>query len=432
MSKIIVQVRELSKKYQLGTISHGSFAREISSIWARIRHKEDPNSIVINNNLQHSGSAQNIWALKNINLDIIEGETIGIIGKNGAGKSTLLKILSRITSPTDGCIKIKGRIASLLEVGTGFHPELTGRENIYLNGSILGMKKDEIDNRLDEIIKFSGVDKYIDTPVKRYSNGMKVRLAFSVAAHLKCDILLVDEVLAVGDSEFRRKSQEKINNDSNKFSKTTIIVSHQLRLIEKLCNRLILMDQGKIIEDSNDVNSIINKYRSKYMPQIDYQWLNSGREFNSNYFMPEELCVLTESNEPVTRPISDIENVYIRLIGNVKTIDPSFRLGIAIMDEQQNTIIESFFGDSKIKYDNESLLIGKNELRARLPVEILKAGRYSIKVICWLSRIEWIHNTYDESPSIILEVNKTWESHSGLEQRGMIAPKIEWINKVKL
>ena len=209
MKNIALNITNLSKNYKLGRISTGTLSQDLASMWAKINGTDDPNSKVASNDLKISEDAQRVWALKDINLEVQQGEILGIIGNNGAGKSTLLKILSRITSPTSGNIKIKGRIASLLEVGTGFHPELTGMENIYLNGAILGMSKYEIKEKVEDIIQFSGIEKYIETPVKRYSSGMRVRLGFSVAAFLNPEILLVDEVLAVGDIEFRKKSQEK-------------------------------------------------------------------------------------------------------------------------------------------------------------------------------------------------------------------------------
>ena len=208
----VIQIDNLSKLYRLGTIGSGTFQNDLIRWWAKIRKLDDPLQKVGERNIQNkTGNSDLIWALKDINLDVSKGDILGIIGKNGAGKSTLLKILSSITSPTTGSVKIKGRVASLLEIGTGFHPDLTGRENIYLNGAILGMLRNEIDQRLDEIIDFSGVERYIDTPVKRYSSGMYVRLAFAVGAHLNSDILIVDEVLAVGDIEFQKKCIGKMD-----------------------------------------------------------------------------------------------------------------------------------------------------------------------------------------------------------------------------
>jgi lipopolysaccharide transport system ATP-binding protein len=229
MSDIAIKVENLSKAYQLGDFTTGTLSRDIDRWWAKVRGKEDPFlKIGEANNRAIKGTSDIVWSLKDINLEINQGDAIGIIGKNGAGKSTLLKVLSRVTSPTRGSIKVKGRIASLLEVGTGFHPELTGRENIYLNGAILGMRKKEIARKFDEIVDFSGVERYIDTPVKRYSSGMYVRLAFAVAAYLESEILIIDEVLAVGDAEFQKKCLGKMNEVSKGEGRTVLFVSHNL------------------------------------------------------------------------------------------------------------------------------------------------------------------------------------------------------------
>ena len=255
-------IEDLSKKYRLGIISTKTLSGDLSRSFAKLFGKEDQNSSLISqNNLITRSNNEEVWALKNINVKIKKGEIIGIIGKNGAGKSTLLKILSRITSPSNGVIKVRGRIASLLEVGTGFHPELTGKENIYLNGAILGMKKIEIDQKFDEIVEFSGILKYIDTPVKRYSSGMRVRLAFSVAAHLEADILLVDEVLAVGDVDFQKKAIGKIKDVTKEGTRTVLFVSHNLSSIRKLCKKCILMDKGEL-KEFGSTREIIGKYLS--------------------------------------------------------------------------------------------------------------------------------------------------------------------------
>ncbi|MDH7516254.1 MAG: ABC transporter ATP-binding protein, partial [Bacteroidota bacterium] len=221
MSNKVISIEKLSKRYRLGSIGARTFTHDLQSWWAKLRGKEDPNSKIRMTNRQydyHAGKVKSddhfIWALKNIDLEISYGDVLGIIGRNGAGKSTLLKILSRITAPTIGEARVRGRLASLLEVGTGFHPELTGRENIFLNGSILGMKKAEIRKKLDEIVEFAEVSEFIDTPVKRYSSGMYVRLAFSVAAHLETDILIVDEVLSVGDASFQKKCIGIMQNEA--------------------------------------------------------------------------------------------------------------------------------------------------------------------------------------------------------------------------
>ena len=262
MKNIALNITNLSKNYKLGRISTGTLSQDLASMWAKINGTDDPNSKVASNDLKISEDAQRVWALKDINLEVQQGEILGIIGNNGAGKSTLLKILSRITSPTSGNIKIKGRIASLLEVGTGFHPELTGMENIYLNGAILGMSKYEIKEKVEDIIQFSGIEKYIETPVKRYSSGMRVRLGFSVAAFLNPEILLVDEVLAVGDIEFRKKSQEKMETDRKKLGKTILFVSHNLDAIRKICDRVLLLHNGNI-KTIGDPETVVGEYLNK-------------------------------------------------------------------------------------------------------------------------------------------------------------------------
>jgi lipopolysaccharide transport system ATP-binding protein len=244
MSDTVIQVDHLSKKYKLGVINNGTLYKDIQSWLARKKGKEDPHASID----KHYANIDDVfWALKDISFDVKQGERVGIIGKNGAGKSTLLKILSRITDPTEGVVKIKGKIASLLEVGTGFHGELTGRENIYINGAILGMKRREITRNLNEIIAFSGVEKYIDTPVKRYSSGMYVRLAFAIAAHLESDILIADEVLAVGDTEFQKKALGKMQDLSTGQGRTVLFVSHNLNSVLQLCNSALLLKEGRIV-----------------------------------------------------------------------------------------------------------------------------------------------------------------------------------------
>lgn len=260
MSKVI-EVENLSKAYQLGQFSTGTLSRDLERWWASIRGKEDPFiKIGETNNRETKGESNVVWSLRDVNFSIQEGAAVGIIGRNGAGKSTLLKILSQVTSPTTGSVKIKGRVASLLEVGTGFHPELTGRENIFLNGAILGMRKKEITRKFDEIVDFSGVERYVDTPVKRYSSGMYVRLAFAVAAHLESEILIIDEVLAVGDAEFQKKCLGKMGEVSKTGGRTVLFVSHNLASIKTLCTQGIYMKNG-MIESVGQVRDVLSKYK---------------------------------------------------------------------------------------------------------------------------------------------------------------------------
>ena len=247
-----IKVENLSKAYQLGNFGTGTVSRDLERFWARVRGKEDPFlKIGEENDRTKKGGSDIVWSLKDINFEVEQGDAIGIIGRNGAGKSTLLKILSRVTSPTTGSVKVKGRVASLLEVGTGFHPELSGQENIYLNGAILGMRKAEIKRKFEEIVDFAGVERYIDTPVKRYSSGMYVRLAFAVAAHLESEILIVDEVLAVGDAEFQKKCLGKMGDVSKGEGRTVLFVSHNMGSIRQLCNSAMLLSNGLIIKQGN-------------------------------------------------------------------------------------------------------------------------------------------------------------------------------------
>ena len=256
MRETMIEIDNITKTYRLGTIGGGTPKGDIQSFWARLRHKDDPNLRIGEKGYKKN---EKFTALDGVSFDVKKGETIGLIGRNGAGKSTLLKLLSRVTAPTEGEIRIKGKISSMLEVGTGFHPELTGRENVYLNGAILGMSRKEVDERIEDIIEFSECRQFIDTPVKRYSSGMFVKLAFSVAAHLNSDIMLMDEVLAVGDMAFQKKCIEKMVSVAKDEGKTIIYVSHNMQTIRQLCSRCVVLDKGKVIFNG-DVEDAINVY----------------------------------------------------------------------------------------------------------------------------------------------------------------------------
>jgi lipopolysaccharide transport system ATP-binding protein len=243
---IAIRLNHISKEYQLGVINYDLFYKDLQAAIARLRGRKDPHAKIEGD---HRGDhSRQFWALKDVSFDVAAGERIGIIGANGSGKSTLLKIISRITAPTEGNVQIRGRTASLLEVGTGFHPELTGRENIYLNGAILGMKRKEISRKMDEIVAFSEISEFIDTPVKRYSSGMYVRLAFSVSAHLETDIIVADEVLAVGDTAFQRKSLSKMKEISLNKGRTILFVSHALAMVQELCPKCVLLGKGRVLK----------------------------------------------------------------------------------------------------------------------------------------------------------------------------------------
>src|SRR6478672_3539888 len=314
MSKPVIQVEDLSKAYQIGQIGTGTISRDLERFWmTKVMGREDPFlKIGEMNDRSTKGGSDIVWSLKDINFEINQGEAVGIIGKNGAGKSTLLKLLSRVTGPTSGTIKVKGRIASLLEVGTGFHSELSGKENIYLNGAILGMRKKEITRKLDEIIDFSGCERYIDTPVKRYSSGMSVRLAFAVAAHLEPEILVVDEVLAVGDVDFQKKAIGKMNEISKGEGRTILFVSHDMTAITSLTNSTLILKNG-IASDIMPTEKAIQEYlKSESVTganffnrkrdgdlYIDSIFLNNDENLNQQISVGNKVSMSFKLNRPI-------------------------------------------------------------------------------------------------------------------------------------
>ena len=361
----VIRVENLSKQYRLGLVGTSTFKEDTKRWWARIQGKEDPflkfgvendRNIKLDNNF--------VWSLKDINFDVNQGDVVGVIGRNGAGKSTLLKILSKVTAPTTGSIKIKGRIASLLEVGTGFHPELTGKENIYLNGAILGMRKHEITRKLDEIISFAGVEKYVETPVKRYSSGMYVRLAFAVAAHLESEILIVDEVLAVGDAEFQQKCLGKMGDISKNNGRTIFFVSHNMPSISTLCNRAILLKNGKISIDSNVPDCISGYFgggdKSNYIDNINLSYSNifelkSIHLYNVNSFSGN---ILIDDKEIL------LETIFL-LFDEVSNYNITYHL----YNEQGDALFSFSHNNTKLKY-------GDNKLSFYFPPLFFQSGTY--------------------------------------------------------
>lgn len=336
MSTTVIKVRDLSKQYRLGEIGTGSLSHDLNRWWYKVRGKEDPYLKIgdINDRTQ-KGNSEYVWALQDINFDIQKGEVWGVVGKNGAGKSTLLKLLSRITAPTTGEINIKGKMASLLEVGTGFHGELTGRENIFLNGAILGMKRKEIASKLDEIIAFSGVDKYVDTPVKRYSSGMFVRLAFAVAAHLDTDILILDEVLAVGDASFQRKCLGKMNEVSANEGKTVLFVSHNLSQVQGLCKQGMLLENGQL-RMLGDIHKVVNQYVLGNQQQQSINLIDLPRMGpKSNDFWLKELKFINDSSQ-----IRVGDAISFDLTFECRTSIKELIVGFNIMDPLGNLLIE--------------------------------------------------------------------------------------------
>jgi lipopolysaccharide transport system ATP-binding protein len=387
MSNTVIKVENLSKKYRLGKVGTGTLSQDLSRWWSLVRGKEDPFlKIGESNDRTSKGLSEYVWSLKDINFEVNQGDTLGIIGRNGAGKSTLLKILSKVTGPTTGNIKIKGRIASLLEVGTGFHPELSGRENIFLNGAILGMSKNEIKRKFDEIVDFSGVDRYIDTPVKRYSSGMYVRLAFAVAAHLESEILIIDEVLAVGDAEFQKKCLGKMNDVSKGEGRTVLFVSHNMAAVENLCNKGIVLNNGNMIFEGGSKESIDyyfknqksvvenQKISSKYVDEISI--LNSEREKISELEMGNNFTIQIKA-----KGISEVSGLnmgfFIKDIYDQKIAAFSTAMKLPILLDSQRSNNEIF----EFNIINPPLLEGKYIID--ISIAYKKGGR-----------LEYIENAY--------------------------------------
>jgi lipopolysaccharide transport system ATP-binding protein len=341
MPNVVIKLENVSKQYRLGNVGTGTLSHDLNRFFAKALGKEDPTMKVGVSNKLDTVDGKYVWALRDINLEICDGEVLGIVGKNGAGKSTLLKLMSRVTSPTTGEIKIKGRIASLLEVGTGFHPELTGKENIYLNGAILGMTRREISAKFDEIVEFSGVKKYVDTPVKRYSSGMYVRLAFAVAAHLEPEILIVDEVLAVGDAEFQKKAIGKMQSVS-RSGRTVLFVSHNLTAVEQLCTKGILIQNG-MVKMQAKVHDITSAYKmmsvdenelrrsgTRVVEYQDYRMTDLAGKKTDEVFLGDDFIVTADFKSHETMDYCDmtldIRNDSNEFIGHITNYDDAFEI----------------------------------------------------------------------------------------------------------
>lgn len=408
----IIKVENISKQYRLGQIGTGTIGHDLNRWWAQLRGKEDPYlKIGETNDRSKKGFSDYVWALKDINFEVNQGEVLGIIGKNGAGKSTLLKILSKTTAPTTGSIKIKGRIASLLEVGTGFHPDLSGRENIFLNGAILGMTKREIKAKFDEIVDFSGVERYIDTPVKRYSSGMYVRLAFAVAAHLEPEILILDEVLAVGDVEFQKKCLGKMKDVSVNDGRTVLFVSHNLSAISQLCKNAVLLSNGKVV-DINETSLVINKYYQQHLEinqihEIKFEGLLKTYlqflELNVNGINPF-------ANELIVHPTQQI--IFQLKLFAEKNIPP-FRLSLAIFKDNVRLFSMSDYDFYESTYGHFSCLftIDKN---------VLRAGTYQVGIGSRTEDNLWIWNEHVCS----FNVSEVYDGQMNILDYGILNSKI--------
>lgn len=424
MSDIILKAENISKQYRLGLVGTGTISHDLNRWWYKVRGKEDPYlKIGEANDRSVKGNSDYVWALKDINFEVKQGEVLGIIGKNGAGKSTLLKILSKVTSPTTGVIKTKGRIASLLEVGTGFHGEMTGRENIFLNGAILGMTKKEIRSKIDEIIDFSGCERYIDTPVKRYSSGMTVRLAFAVAAFLEPEILVVDEVLAVGDAEFQKKAIGKMQDISSGDGRTVLFVSHNMAAVRSLCTTTIVLKNGTVGYCGNTEKGIIlylkNNFKDKFNFKDYRNRIGHGNvrivDLRVYNFKNEEIC-LNEFNgrDDYSFKIS---------VHNQKNISLNIDLGVSIFSNNGQLLTAT-----GSKYFLNRINLSSNEIKdikLFIPSFPFTNGTYILNLSC-RSNVNGLEDFIKDS--IFFEVECVSNKKENIIQlpKGMIEINHEW------
>lgn len=415
---IILKAENISKQYRLGQVGTGTLSHDLNRWWHKIRGKQDPYLKIGDiNDRSVKGSSEYVWALQDINFEVGRGEVLGIIGKNGAGKSTLLKILSKVTAPTTGSIKSRGRIASLLEVGTGFNGEMTGRENIFLNGAILGMTKKEITSKLDEIIEFSGCERYIDTPVKRYSSGMTVRLAFAVAAFLEPEILVIDEVLAVGDAEFQKKAIGKMQDISKGEGRTVLFVSHNMAAVKSLCTKGIVLEHGKVVLNDN-----IDKAVSYYLGGNGTERSNSKKfeRFNNQIFSLKEIGLQNEGksfDEPL------VENQKIELLTNVvfHTHDAHrYHITYHLHNEE---------GESLFSFSNSSsgveLKTGQNILKCIFPLNFFQSGNFCLTIFIVEDKRKSIFKENDVINFTVVDGGRDLGVYMGREP-GFIRPEFEW------
>lgn len=414
MSNIAIKAENLSKAYQLGKIGTGTISRDLERWVARLRGKEDPFlRIGEANDRTSKGSSDIVWSLKEINFEIEQGDAVGIIGRNGAGKSTLLKILSKVTSPTAGKISGRGRIASLLEVGTGFHPELTGRENIYLNGAILGMRKREINKKFDEIVDFAGIERYIDTPVKRYSSGMYVRLAFAVAAHLESEVLIVDEVLAVGDAEFQKKCLGKMGDVSKGEGRTVLFVSHNMGSIKSLCKKAMLLENGGLKKFA-DTTQVIDHYfhSGNKSANNTYTNIKSGSdEVHLNHIE------VVDENLNLLNNITVGQKMGIKISYFTESVDVVPNL--LISTSEGNMLFQSIMINSKSKF-------GLNEVVVWLPSHFLNDVRYTILVALSNLNPLHIHAQFEFSIEVGDDLNDIVRGDYKYKMHGILRPCLDW------
>jgi lipopolysaccharide transport system ATP-binding protein len=410
--KPIIKVENLSKQYRLGTIGTGTIREDVQRWWHRVRGKEDPYlKIGETNDRSTKGSSDYVWALKDINFEVMPGEVLGIIGKNGAGKSTLLKILSKVTGPTSGRIDFNGRIGSLLEVGTGFHPDLTGRENIFLNGAILGMTRREIRSKLDEIIDFSGCERYIDTPVKRYSSGMTVRLGFAVAAHLDPEILVVDEVLAVGDAEFQKKAIGKMQDVSRNQGRTVLFVSHNMGAVAQLCHSGIILHQG-MVQHQSRIAEIIKYYLQNDIKVGSYVCDGYSKVDKDAYF--KRIMILDDERNERNDFFYD-EAVYISFDIQINRLESAYNVFCMILDSNLKRV---FAAETRGISDNVTLKISS---------KFLVRGDYSLHAFIHIPRVKQEDVVENVCRFKVLDRDSAFFIHGDYDY-GSVFGNYEWVS----
>lgn len=420
MAAPAIKVEHLSKRYYIGANKGNTMLREqiMDALASPFR------------NLARFGQSSTsetdaIWALKDVSFEVEPGEVVGVIGRNGAGKSTLLKILTRITEPTEGRAEFRGRIGSLLEIGTGFHPELTGRENIFLSGAIRGMTRAEIKKYFDEIVEFSGVEKFLDTPVKRYSSGMHVRLGFAIAAHLQPEILLVDEVLAVGDVEFQKKCLGKMG-DVAKSGRTILFVSHNMNAIEKLCSRCMLLKNGEL-KCFGETGTVIPEYLSGFSANVSSCWVNPGNEYDNRWFKPIRALICDGDGTPLRGPVSNTQQCFFRIEGEVKEVNNKLLLGFNLYDHKETLIFVSMTCDAS-EEQWPKVHVGRNILQVPLPRRILNEGQYVLRPFGWIHKLERLFDVNEDKAKLSYEIlgglsdSSMWTKNRG----GFIAPVLKW------
>jgi len=415
---IILKVENLSKQYRLGLVGTGTIGHDLNRWWSRIRGKEDPYlKIGESNDRSTKGVSEYVWALKNINFEVQRGEVLGIIGKNGAGKSTLLKILSKVTGPTTGEIKTKGRIASLLEVGTGIHSEMTGKENVFLNGAILGMTKKEIQSKLKEIVEFSGCERYIDTPVKRYSSGMTVRLAFAVAAHLDPDILVIDEVLAVGDAEFQKKAIGKMQDISNSDGRTVLFVSHNMAAVKSLCTRALVLEHGTTVFEGN-TNEAVDFYLKSDVANASAHYVNESPKEGSDVL---EVSVI-DSSENICGSFGFDDQISLKIKFTINSVYiKNAVFGFRVKDQYERVIFSSEKELKDIIYHE-----GTYSIIANIPVATLVPNDYRIIVGYHIPNQEIIKIIEDAVTFKIEETGSEMHKYQGSDF-GCVVLNCNWI-----